>query len=162
MDVMQYLGQITPTWESDIGDIVATAKPATWATRGYKGEGIEAPPDELAGEEYDMSRVGIPTDMIITHLNWKLPASLQAISDSFGLDNCMNRIHVQLPGELWNLHIDKLYKWAPDNPESIMRVFVQLTDWRPGQFWEYGNYHWNQWRAGVLCGRQAGAPLHQN
>jgi hypothetical protein len=27
-------------------------------------------------------------------------------------------------------------------------VFVQLTDWQPGQFWEYGNHHWNQWRAG--------------
>lgn len=148
MDVMQYLGQITPTWESDIGDIVAAAKPATWATRGYKGEGIEAPPDELASEEYDMSRVGIPTDMIITHLNWKLPASLQAISDSFGLDNCMNRIHVQLPGELWNLHIDKLYKWAPSDPDSVLRIMVQLTDWQPGQFWEYGNYHYNQWRAG--------------
>ena len=62
----------------------------------------------------------------------------------------MSRIHVQLPGELWNLHIDKLYKWAPENPDSIMRIFIQLTDWQPGQFWEYGNYHWNQWRAGDI------------
>jgi hypothetical protein len=88
--------------------------------------------------------------MIITHLNWKLPESLQQLSDGFGLENCMNRIHVQLPGELWNLHIDKLYKWAPENPESVMRIFVQLTDWQPGQFWEFGNYHWNQWRAGDI------------
>ena len=60
----------------------------------------------------------------------------------------MNRIHVQLTGELWNLHIDKLYKWAPENPDSVMRIMIQLTDWKPGQFWEYGNYHYNQWKAG--------------
>lgn len=147
-DVVKYLGHIEPTWQQDLPDIVAMAKPATWATRGYKGEGIEAPPDELAAEEYDMTRVGIPTDMIITHMNWKLPESLQRISDAFALDRCMNRIHVQQPGELWNLHIDKLQKWDPDHPEMIMRIMIQLTAWQPGQFWEYGNYHYNQWRAG--------------
>ena len=87
-------------------------------------------------------------DLRITHLNWKLPNSLQKLSDSIGLGDCMNRIHIQMPGEVWNLHIDKLNKWAPDNPDSIMRIFIQLTDWQNGQFWEYGNYHWNQWRAG--------------
>jgi len=148
MDVMTYLGFITPTWERDLIKIIDESKPATWATRGYKGEGVEAPPDELAGEEYDLTSHGMSKDLAITHLNWQIPPSLQAISDDFGLDKCMNRIHIQQPGEVWNLHIDKLYKWAPENPDSIMRVFVQLTDWQPGQFWEFGNYHWNQWRAG--------------
>ena len=150
MDVFTKLGHITPTWDADLTSIIDNAKPATWATRGYKGEGIEAPPEELAMEEYDLTSHGMSKDLAITHLNWKLPASLQKISDDFGLDKCMNRIHVQMPGEVWNLHIDKLYKWAPDNPDSIMRVFIQLTDWQNGQFWEYGNYHWNQWRAGSV------------
>jgi hypothetical protein len=86
--------------------------------------------------------------MIITHLNWTIPDSLQKISDLFGLDDCMNRIHVQRPGEVWNLHIDKLQKWCPEDPGRIMRVMIQLTDWQPGQFWAYGNYHYKQWRAG--------------
>lgn len=150
MDCFTHLGHVTPVWESDLADIISNAKPATWATRGYKGEGIEAPPDELIAEEYDLTSNGMSKDLAITHLNWRIPESLQKLSDSFGLDKCMNRIHVQMPGEVWNLHIDKLYKWAPDKPESIMRIFVQLTDWRPGQFWEYGNYHWNQWRAGDI------------
>lgn len=150
MDCFTQLGYITPTWENDLESIIANAKPATWATRGYKGEGVEAPPEELETEEYDLTENGMSKDLAITHLNWKIPASLQKLSDSFGLDKCMNRIHVQQPGEVWNLHIDKLNKWAPDNPEKIMRVFIQLTDWRPGQFWEYGNYHWNQWRAGDI------------
>jgi hypothetical protein len=29
-------------------------------------------------------------------------------------------------------------------------LFVQLTDWQPGQFWQYGNYNWSQWRAGSV------------
>ena len=147
-DVMQYLGHTEPMWSADLPDIVARAQPATWATRGYKGEGIEAPPEDLAREEYDLTSHGMPRDLPITHLNWRLPESLQRLSDAFALEDCMNRIHVQLPGEVWNLHLDKLQKWAPDSPDTVMRIMIQLTDWQPGQFWEYGNYHYNQWRAG--------------
>lgn len=148
MDVMQYLGHITPTWTEDLDSIVANAKPATWATRGYKGEGIEAPREDLAAEEYDLTSHGMRADLPITHLNWQLPESLNEIQARFGLGDCMARIHVQQPGEVWNLHIDKLQKWAPDAPDTVMRVMIQLSDWQPGQFWEYGNYHYNQWRAG--------------
>jgi hypothetical protein len=147
-DVLQRLGHVKPTWEEDLVDIIAHAQPATWATRGYKGEGRVAPTEDLAQEEYDLTRHGMSTDLPITHLNWRIPPSLQQLSDNFALEDCMCRIHVQRPGEVWNLHIDKLYKWAPDNPASVMRVMIQLTDWQPGQFWEYGNYHYNQWRAG--------------
>jgi hypothetical protein len=147
-DVVTYLGHTEPTWTQDLADIIAGARPATWATRGYKGEGIEAPPEELEREEYDLTANGMPIDLPITHLNWRMPESLQRMSDAFALDNCMNRIHVQQPGEVWNLHIDKLQKWDPDHPEQIMRIMIQLTDWQPGQFWSYGNYCYSQWRAG--------------
>jgi hypothetical protein len=146
--VMQYLGHIEPTWLADLTDVIATARPATWATRGYKGEGIEAPPEELEKEEYDLTSHGMPRDLPITHLNWRIPESLQRISDAFALSDCMDRIHVQQPGEVWNLHLDKLYKWDPDHPEQVMRIMIQLTDWQPGQFWSYGNYNYSQWRAG--------------
>jgi hypothetical protein len=146
--VMTYLGHIEPTWLADLTDIVANARPATWATRGYKGEGIEAPPEELAKEEYDLTSHGMPRDLPITHLNWRIPPSLQLLSEDFGLDDAMYRIHVQQPGEVWNLHIDKLQKWDPEHPEMIMRIMIQLTDWQPGQFWAYGNYNYSQWRAG--------------
>ena len=146
--VMTYLGHVQPTWSQDLDEIIAHARPATWATRGYKGEGIQSPPEELAREEYDLTVNGMPADLPITHLNWRLPESLQRISDSFALADCMERIHVQQPGEVWNLHIDKLYKWAPEDPASVMRIMIQLTDWQPGQFWQYGNHNYHQWRAG--------------
>lgn len=146
--VMTYLGHIEPTWTNDLKHIVDFAQPATWATRGYKGEGISAPPEDLAQEEYDLTSNAMPRDLPISHLNWQIPESLQRLSDAFALEDCMDRIHVQQPGEVWNLHIDKLQKWAPDDPKRVMRIMIQLTDWQPGQFWEYGNYHYNQWRAG--------------
>lgn len=150
VDCVKVLGNIKPNWQTDLADIIERSRPATWATRGYKGEGIEAPPAELATEEYDLERAGYNRDTVITHLNWAIPDSLQRVSDFFGLADCMNRIHVQMPGEVWNLHLDKLYKWCPENPERVMRIMIQLTDWQPGQFWEYGTYHHNRWIAGEV------------
>ena len=146
--VLTHLGYIAPTWSADVAELVANAKPATWETRGYKGEGVPPPREDLLAEEYDIERVGADPKMIITHLNWQIPKSLKTITEAFRLDDCMERIHIQLPGEVWNLHIDKLQKWSPEDPSRVGRYFVQLTDWQPGQFWEYGNYHWNQWSAG--------------
>jgi len=146
--VLTHLGHIEPTWQADIAELITNAKPATWETRGYKGEGVLPPREDLLAEEYDIERVGADPKMIITHLNWQIPKSLKAITAAFGLDDCMERIHVQRPGEVWNLHMDKLQKWSPEDPSRVGRYFVQLTDWQPGQFWEYGNYHWNQWSAG--------------
>jgi hypothetical protein len=146
--VYNYLGHIDNSWQNELTTIIETSKPATWATRGYKGEGIAPPSTDLQAEEYDLSRVGADVDSVITNLNWNIPACLKKISNDFALEDCMERIHVQWPGQLWNLHIDKLQKWCPENPERVMRIFIQLTDWQPGQFWEFGNHHWNQWRAG--------------
>jgi hypothetical protein len=142
------LGNIAPTWLADLDDIIDNSRPATWATRGYKGEGVPPPREDLIAEEYDLTRAGVDTNIVVTHLNWNMPESLKQISAEFRLEDCMERIHVQRPGELWNLHIDKLQKWSPDDPSRVMRIMIQLTDWQPGQFWEFGNYHWNQWQAG--------------
>lgn len=147
-DTVIGLGRLTPTWVADLDQIIENSKPATWATRGYKAPNFDQPAEELQAEQYDLTRVGADPDMTITHLNWNIPESLQRISDEFGLRDCMNRIHVQQPGEVWNLHIDKLQKWNRDDPDSVIRIMIQLTHWHPGQFWELGNYHWNRWQAG--------------
>lgn len=149
-DVVHYLGHITPTpeWRRVVDEIVAAARPATWATRGYKGQGRDIPPADLAAEYQDLDRGGYNRDTVITHMSWNIPEVFQPIVEQFGLEDCMARLHVQKPGEMWNVHIDKLSKWAPDNPDSIMRLFIQLTDWSQGQFWEFGNYHWRRWHAG--------------
>lgn len=147
-DCVQYLGRLPNTWISDLDEIIKKSHPATWATRGYKTQGALVPSADLDREKYDIARVAADPDAAISNINWGLPASLMDISQSLGLSDAMNRIHVQMPGQLWHLHLDKLEKWMPSDPSLVMRVFIQLTDWMPGQFWEFGNYHWNQWRAG--------------
>lgn len=149
-DVITTLGHVEATWINDLPAVIEQSKPATWATRGYKGEGIPPPREDLAAEEYDLVQAGVDPDTTITHLNWVMPESLKQLSKQFALEDCMERIHVQRPGEVWNLHIDKLDKWSPDDPSKVMRIIIQLTDWQPGQFWEFGNYHWRRWRAGDI------------
>ena len=149
-DTVIDLGTVTGDWHQDVADILLQAQPATWESRGFKGQGVEVPGEELANEEYDLERIGIDPKVVITDLAWRLSTRLQALSDRFALRDTMNRIHVQRPGQLWHLHIDKLYKWFPEDPSRISRYFIQLTDWQPGQFWQYGNFNWGGWKAGSV------------
>ena len=146
VDKVISLGKITADYSEDVNHAVATAKPATWRTRGKVGK--TRPESELASEDYDLERFGYGKDYQITHLNWEITPNLKKITELFALEDCMERIHVQMPGEVWNLHLDKLEKWAPEAPWTVMRVQVALTDWEPGHFWSYGNYNHQQWHAG--------------
>lgn len=146
VDKVIKLGRITADYTDDVKQAVASATPATWRTRGKVGK--TRPESELASEDYDLEKFGYGKDYQITHLNWQITPNLKKISELFGLDDCMERIHVQKPGEVWNLHLDKLEKWAPNAPWTVMRIQVALTDWEQGHFWSYGNYLHQQWHAG--------------
>jgi hypothetical protein len=145
-DTVTNLGNFVPCWQQELDKIIKKSKSATWRTRGQAGK--SRPEAELAAEEYDLERAGYGKNYKITNLNWDIPPVLQRISNLFELDDAMTRVHVQMPGQVWNLHLDKLEKWNPDNPDSVLRIQIQLTDWEPGQFWSYGNYHHSMWSAG--------------
>jgi hypothetical protein len=148
VDKVTSLGKIITDFKPELADIIKNAKPATWRTRGKVGK--TRPEEELASEDYDLEKFGYGKDYQITHLNWEIPEKLQRISDLFGLRDCMDRIHVQMPGEVWNLHMDKLEKWLPEEPWRVMRLQLQLTDWEQGHFWSYGNYTHQFWKAGDI------------
>jgi hypothetical protein len=145
-DNVTYCGSFAPVWQTELEKIVANSKSATWRTRGDPNK--LRPEAELASEEYDLTRTGYGADYEVTNLNWDIPLILQRISDLFGLADAMTRIHVQMPGQVWNYHLDKLEKWAPDNPDAVHRYMIQLTDWEPGHYWNYGNYTHQGWSAG--------------
>jgi len=132
VDKVIRLGKITADYSEDVKHAIETAKPATWRTRGAVAK--TRPEAELASEDYDLERFGYGKDYQITHLNWEITPNLKKITELFALDDCMERIHVQMPGEVWNLHLDKLEKWAPDAPWTVMRVQVALTDWEQGDW----------------------------
>ena len=147
-DQVEHLGHITPAWSVELAEAIDQARPVTWRTRGRPGDAKVRSSEEHDREEYDLESYGMDKDYVVTNLNYNVAPVFQAIADQFGLADCMTRIHVQLPGQVWNLHLDKLEKWMPEDPTQVVRYFVQLTDWQQGHFWNYGNYMWSGWRAG--------------
>lgn len=144
------LGRFVGDWQQELQQARDQSQPATWATRGYKGRDYQVPSQDLEAEEQDLDRIGMARDSVITDLTWDIAPVFQRMTDCFGLADPMARIHVQWPGQVWNLHIDKLEKWAPDDPDAVIRIMIQLTDWQPGHFWCYGNYQYQGWRAGDI------------
>jgi hypothetical protein len=145
-DTVTYCGNFQPIWHNELAKIIADSKSATWRTRGDPNK--PRPESELAAEEYDLEQQGYGVDYKVTNLNWDLPLVLQRMANLFALQDCMTRVHVQLPGQVWNYHLDKLEKWAPDDPDSVHRYMIQLTDWEPGHYWNYGNHTHQGWQAG--------------
>jgi hypothetical protein len=143
-DKVTKLGKIKADYSNDVAVAIKSAKPATWSTMNK--DRLE----ELDSEEYDLQRAGYGKNHQITHVVWQLTPNMKRISELFALDNCTECIHVQMPGEVWNLHLDNLEKLNPTYPSSIVRIHIALTDWEQGHFCSYGNYLHNQWHAGEV------------
>lgn len=147
-DTVKLVKQISNTWTAELQSAIDASHPVTWRTRGRQNDPLQRQSEEYNQEEYDLERIGMAKDSVVTNLNYELTPELQRIADSFDLDKAMARLHVQWPGQVWNLHLDKLEKWMPEDPTRVQRYFVQLTDWQPGHYWSFGNYTWQGWRAG--------------
>ena len=139
-DKITLLGNIDPFWLNEIDNMIKLAKPKTWRTRG---QGADRP-----AEEYDLEQHGYGKDYVVSDLTWEVPEMFNKINTWFGMDNSKMRLHVQHPGQMWNLHLDKLEKWNPEDPSKVVRIMIALNDWEPGHFFSYGNYVHTQWRAG--------------
>lgn len=147
-DTVQHLGRIVPEWTTELAAAIAASRPVTWRTRGRDSDPLKRATEEYDQEDYDLEQQGYGRGHVVTNLNYDLAPVFQRIADQFGLEKSMARIHVQHPGQVWNLHLDKLEKWMPADPSQVVRYFVQLTDWQQGHFWSYGNFAWSGWRAG--------------
>ena len=145
-DCAPRVGRFQGAWQTELEAAIESSRPTTWATRAPR------PPDPaaLAKEEYDLEHQGYGKDYAVTNLTWHIAPVFQHMADVFGVDDAMVRIHVQWPGQVWNLHMDKLEKWCPHDPDRVVRYFVALTDWQMGHFWHYGNYQHSHWHAGDI------------
>jgi hypothetical protein len=114
VDKLTYLGNIATNYDSIIKNYIHNSKPITWETRGYKQENVEIPSQDLIEEVLDLEKNGYDKDTVISNMSWELDSTLKNIADKFGLENCMSRVHIQMPGQVWNLHLDKLEKFNPE------------------------------------------------
>jgi hypothetical protein len=149
-DRVERVGVIPVTWQNELTEVLQSAQPVTWRTRGRNNDPLKRQDVEYLQEEYDLEHQGYGKDYVITNLTYTLPEVFQSIADKFCLEKCMARVHVQQPGQVWNLHLDKLEKWMPEDPTQVVRYFIQLTDWQQGHFWSFGNYTWWGWNAGDI------------
>tara|TARA_R110000822_G_scaffold222622_1_gene355993 strand:- start:54 stop:707 length:654 start_codon:yes stop_codon:yes gene_type:complete len=140
-DTIGNIGKIIPTWTEKDLEMIATQS----LSRMEDGD----------HSDYDMGKDGYDSNHVNISVSEKLPPFLKQIEHSFGLIQSTawgyarpSKIVVQRPGQLWPLHMDLLEKWCPENPESIVRYVIHLTDWKPGQFWGYGNYNHSHWKSG--------------
>lgn len=145
VDKVIFLGNIAPFWQAELTEVVKLAQSKTWRTRG---QGTDRSAEEYNQEEYDLEEQGYGKDYVISDLSWEIPEIFNRIGLWFGMDNNKMRLHVQHPGQVWNLHLDKLEKWNPADPSQVMRVMIALNDWEPGHFFSYGNHVHTQWHAG--------------
>ena len=149
-DRVERLGVIEANWAEELQQVLDQAKPVTWRTRGQATDPLKRQSIEYDQEEYDLEQQGYDKNYVVTDLTYSLPAVFQDLANKFCLEKCMARIHVQRPGQVWNLHLDKLEKWMPEDSTQVVRYFVQLTDWQQGHFWSFGNYMWSGWQAGEV------------
>jgi hypothetical protein len=144
-DRVTFLGSIDPFWQNELDAVVKLAEPKTWRTRG---QGADRSDKEHDQEDYDLEQFGYGKDHIVGDLSWDVPEMFHRLLLWFGMDRAKMRLHVQQPGQVWNLHLDKLEKWNPEDPSKIMRVMIALNNYQPGHFFSYGNYVHTCWRAG--------------
>lgn len=145
-NTVEKLGCFSGDWSAELREVISSARPATWRDRSkYK-----TPGPLIDAEEYDLSRIGADTDMVFSHLEYNLAPAFKKMVDFFGLINEESRVHVQCPGQVFIKHIDKLEKFYPEDPARVTRIMVMLTDWDQGHFNQYGNYVYQQWKAGDI------------
>ena len=142
-------------WQEDTDRLIKeSSKAINWETRKYSYSNEISP--MLKQEEYDIAQGGgDPKKLMLTNMTDKLEnyPMLIKMKDHFGIlgetgVNFKFRSHVQLPGQMFNLHIDKLWDICKEDPEQVCRITFFLEDWKPGQFYMYGNYIYERWKAG--------------
>jgi hypothetical protein len=151
----EVLGVFEGDWKEESDRLVKVSKPINWQTRKYYGD-VDKESPMLAQEEYDIAKGGgSPKELMLTNIveDWSNFPTLYKMMDYFGMEvggvsGAKKRAHVQLTGQMFNLHIDKLWDRCLEDPERVARITIMLEDWQPGQYYMYGNHIYERWRAG--------------
>ena len=154
-DWYDIIGRFEGNWKEESDRLIDNSKPINWQTRKYFGD-IDDESPMLAQEEYDIAKGGgNPKDLLLTNIldNWDKFPTLYKMMDFFGMEiggvsGAKKRAHVQLTGQMFNRHIDKLWDRCPEDPEKVARITIMLEDWQPGQFYMYGTHIYSHWKAG--------------
>lgn len=154
-DRMRYCGKFVGDWEDELQRAIEASRSITWRTRDPKDNpGGGANIDKV---ELDLKQSNAPVDLALTNLEDELAdyPVFQRMTEALHLLDgddrpVQSRLHIQFPGQIWNLHVDKLDKWHHSEPERVYRFMVMLRDWEFGHFIQYGNHIHTHYRAGEI------------
>ena len=141
----KWLARFEGDWAKELEEIKLIAQPKTWATRG-KNYHPDHP--DLISEQNDLINAGMDPEQVILRKHFEFTGIWKIMIDELGLTDIKKAFHIQYPGELLNLHIDKQYEMNED-PKQVVRFFIFLEDWKPGHFFQMGT-SFVQWRKGDL------------
>lgn len=149
------LTNIKDQWEQETADIIEESKSTSWEDISKYGQrGFRAGTPMDLQERNDRRRFNAGddnyTNIVQAHQIKDHYPLIQQVCDFFGFEQNKPRLQIQWPGQFFAPHFDKLWHDCPTNPERILRVFVMLKDWEPGQYINYGNYTYSQWKAGEI------------
>jgi len=80
-----------------------------------------------------------------SNINDKL---LQQISNLLKLRDCNINLDIQKTNKVSPFIKDNLEHYHLDNPFTIKRICIHLTDWEPGHFYCFDNDIHTEWKAG--------------
>lgn len=150
-DTIRYVGRFNGDWSKELQETIESSTEVTWRTRNPNSNRSE---QEFESEEYDIKRAGGDPNHPIGNMNYDLLPVFQKMADALYLVDgerpIQSRVHTQTQGQVWSLHIDKLNKYAPKDPDSVFRFFIMLNDWEPGHFIQFGNYMHTGYKAGEI------------
>ena len=158
-DWFEVIGRFEGDWKAERDRLITATHPVNWSTRKHFAE-KKKDPEMLSQEEYDIAQAGgDPKGLMLTNKNsfskWDEYPTLQAMMDYFalttdGVSLVKQQAHIQMTGQMFNMHIDKLWDRCPADPERVVRITIMLDDWQPGHFYMYGNCMYERWRAGEV------------
>lgn len=152
------LGRFVGDWSKELEQIITKSSELGWEESTRKGlrPGFKVTPGVTpmkAQEEYDRKEHGLEnvdsTQLTLESYLDQFP-TIKKMVDFWCLEAPSYRVHVQLPGQAFAMHIDKLWHRCPEDPSRIVRICINLADFEPGQIMCYGNTTYTQWRAGDI------------
>jgi len=143
-DTMRYVGKFIGDWDKEINDAINTSKEMSWLNLDTK-----TTLQDIKDGAYDRKKMD--PKKVITNMEYNLAPIFHQMADALSLNQKeIRRLHVQFPGQVWNLHLDRLEKYNPEDPTLVRRFMVMLTDYQPGHFVQYGNYVHTGYHAGEI------------
>jgi hypothetical protein len=154
-DTVIGLGRFKGDWSEELAVAEQEAKKVNIHTRRNTWSGPNRGQHNSVklnqGEVNDLQQIGGDDQHILMSVYHDLGPTFKKMVEAIGLADHESRIHIQFPTESFIGHIDRFDLNYPGVPqENLMRIGIMLKDWQQGQFFQFGNFPYQQWRAGDI------------